>query len=189
MPRNSSFGLFLRENKLAISSVAVFFLLVIAIVAYMIFKKPEQTTDNTKSSTTTTGAATGAPTGAATGAPTGAPSKTTTGAPTGTTKKLVLNMPDKYIKPPSVYDSGAGEIFNTKTGLTKVTLPASLADLTKMAAAVPGYVASEPKFNGKPYNYISVFGDGGFKLYNITGPPPTDGYINPPLGVASFQYM
>jgi hypothetical protein len=170
MPRNSSFGSFVRENPIAVSSVAVFFLVVIAIVAYMIFKKPEQTTE--------------AETGTTTEAETG----TTTGAPTGTTKKLVLNMPNKYIITSEVYRSEYGELFNTKTGLTKVTLPASLEDLTKMAAAVPDYVASEPKFKDIVYNFISVFGDGGFRLYNITGPPPTDGYINPPLGVASFEY-
>jgi hypothetical protein len=69
-----------------------------------------------------------------------------------------------------LYASGAGELFNETTGLSPVELPAHPRILDNFVRAVPKWVKTiYPQFD-KKYNLISVWGDGGFRIYNIPEP-------------------
>jgi hypothetical protein len=92
-----------------------------------------------------------------------------------------------------VYASAPGELFNTITGLTRVPLPVvPTNDLLIMANAVPDFIAKKyPQFIGR-YNYINVFGDGGFRLLNIPPDfkfPETLPNENDKPGIALFKFI
>ena len=95
----------------------------------------------------------------------------------------------QYASPPKV-------LFGNVTGLSPIKVPPSMNDLNKLAEAVPGYVAKVlPEYVGK-YNIISVWGDGGFRLFYASGDKQTlvssltkDSVKQAVLQNATFIYM